>query len=142
MNSTFFRFARRGFLALLVGLILSGEVSAAVLTVTTALDLVDPADGLPSLREAITAANSDTAAPRIINFAIGSGLQTITLGSALPDVAKFMVIDATTQPGYDVQNPTPLVVIDGNFGDFDGLRVNAFFTGNTGNKTSIKGLCI
>ncbi|HZJ14326.1 MAG TPA: hypothetical protein VFD27_04715, partial [Chthoniobacteraceae bacterium] len=92
--------------------------------------------GVGSLREAITLANADNTTPRMINF---SAAGTITLTSALPQVTKFMTIDATTAPGYA---GTPVVTIDGNSGDFDGLTVNAFFTGNANNKTFVKGLCI
>jgi RHS repeat-associated protein len=109
---------------------------AATFTVTSAADTSDPG----TLRNAITQANADTTTPRLIDFNIpGGGVQTITLGSALPTITKFMSVDATTQPGYA---GAPLVVVDGNSGDFDGLTVNAFFTGNSNNKTFVKGLCI
>src|SRR5207248_10600981 len=59
--------------------------------------------------------------------------------SALPAVTKATTINATTQPGYA---GSPLVVLDGNSGNFDGLTVNAFFTGNPNNTSAVKGLCI
>jgi hypothetical protein len=112
------------------------HVGAATFTVTNTADTTDPG----TLRNAITQANADPTTPRLIDFNVpGGGVQTITLGSALPAITKFMTVDATTQPGYA---GTPLIVIDGNAGDFDGFQVNAFFTGNSNNKTLVKGLCI
>src|SRR5437016_4152023 len=69
----------------------------------------------------------------------GTGVKTITLASALPAVTKFMTIDATTQSGY---MGAPLVVIDGNFGNFDGLVMFPTFTGNPNNASAVKALCI
>lgn len=78
-------------------------------------------------------------AARVINFNIsGGGVQTITLAGALPEIAKTVTIDGTTQPGY---TGTPLIVIDGNFGDFDRLVINSFFTG-TPPGPQIKALCV
>src|SRR5882672_2640264 len=80
-------------------------------TVTTTSD-----SGAGSLRAAIGLANADATTPRVINFNIpGGGVQTITLASALPAVAKATTINATTQPGYA---GSPLIVLDGNSGNF------------------------
>ena len=111
-----------------------GSTRAGTFTVTNTSD-ADPG----SLRQAISAANADATTPRLIDFAIpGTGVQTITLASALPQITRVMTIDGTTQPGY---GGNPLVTIDGNSGDYDGLVVNFFLSGN-GAPTSIKGLCI
>jgi parallel beta-helix repeat protein len=60
--------------------------------------------GSGSLRQAITDANGAGAGPHTIAFDIpGSGVQTITLLTALPAVnisSGGVTIDATTQPGY------------------------------------------
>ena len=95
--------------------------------------------GTGTLRQAITDANGDVTSPRAIAFNIpGSGPQTITLNAALPEIARTMTVDGTTQTGY---SGMPLIVIDGNFIDADGLVVNSFFTGS-GLGPVIKGLCI
>ena len=104
---------------------------AATFTVTSTSN-----GGAGTLRAAIGLANADNSTPRVINFSVAG---TITLDTALPQVTKFMTIDATTAPGYA---GAPVVVINGNSGDFDGLVVNAFFTGNSANKTTVKGLCV
>ena len=60
-------------------------------------------DGVISLREAILAANNTanaTGGPDHICFDIpGSGVHTITLTSALPNISDAVVIDGYTQPG-------------------------------------------
>lgn len=115
-----------------IALLVASHASlGATFTVTTTAD-----SGAGSLRQAILGANADNTTPRVIDFNIAG---TITLLTALPEVAKFTTIDATTAPGYA---GAPVVTIDGNSGDFDGLRVNAFFTGNAANKTFVKGLCV
>jgi hypothetical protein len=62
-----------------------------------------------TLRAALEQANAlpgtDT-----INFQIGTGVQTIVLGAALPDVSDPVNIDGTTQPGY---GGTPLIEVRG-----------------------------
>jgi len=71
------------------------------------------------LRYCITQANSDTTVPTI-GFAIsGSGLQTIKLGSALPQITQPVTIDGASQTGY---RGTPLIEIDGsNLADTDAV---------------------
>ena len=96
-----------------------------------------------SLRDAIDQAN---AAPvgtvATINFAIGTGPQTIALLQPLPTLANPMIINGATQPGYAGR---PIVEIDGtNAGagavgfsldddshnsTIEGLEVNAFSGG-------------
>ncbi len=63
-------------------------------------------------------ANADVAATRVgayaepdqLRFAIATGMQTIRPTARLPPVARAVVVDATTQPGYVDQ---PLIVLDG-----------------------------
>ncbi len=62
-----------------------------------------------TLREAIAAANADPGV-ETIRFAIGTGGALISPTSALPVVTEPVVLDATTQPGYD---GAPLIRIDG-----------------------------
>jgi len=85
-------------------------------TVTTAND-----GGPGSLRQAILDAN---AAPGkdTINFNIGSGAQTILLGSSLPPITDAVIIDGTTQPGFA---GFPIINLDGDGGAGDGFRISA-----------------
>jgi CSLREA domain-containing protein/uncharacterized repeat protein (TIGR01451 family) len=73
-----------------------------------------------SLREAILAANLNPIPDRIV-FSIGSGAQTITLASALPDITNPVIIDGSTQPGYSGK---PLIELNGNnLPNVSGLRL-------------------
>jgi len=92
--------------------------AAAAFTVDSTGDGADgnTADGVCNdgagnctLRAAIEQANA-TPGTDTINFQIGTGVQTIVLGAALPDVSDPVNIDGTTQPGY---GGTPLVEIRG-----------------------------
>ncbi len=80
-------------------------------------------DGGGSLRSAIAFANDNPngSVPDTISFNIpGTGPTRIRLSSLLPVVTEAVVIDATTQPGY---NGTPIVIIDGeniDLGSADG----------------------
>lgn len=74
-----------------------------------------------SLREAIGLANGSVG-PDTITFAIGSGMQTIELCSALPTITESLTIDGSTQPGF---GGTPLIVLDGMSVSDDGLFANA-----------------
>ena len=76
----------------------------ATFLVSTAAD-----SGLGSLRQAILNSN---AAPgsNTIDFGIGTGAQTISLLSALPNITVPVLIDGTTQPGYTT---APLIDLDG-----------------------------
>ena len=73
------------------------SASAATYTVTNTTEV-----GAGSLRQAITDANAvdPGSGPHRIEFAIpGTGVQTITVATALPAIASSTVIDAYTQPG-------------------------------------------
>src|SRR3989441_4329257 len=102
-----------------------------------------PASGNCSLRAAIQEANAN-AGKDTINFNIpGSGLKTITPGSALPDITGSVIIDGYTQPGASENslangdNAVLLIELNGtNAGlSVSGLKINA--TGST-----VKGLVI
>ncbi len=97
----------------------------ATFTVNTILDPgIAGCDAIEcSLREAIDAANTSPG-PDIITFNVpGSGTQTITPLSALPEITAPVTIDGATQPGFMSQ---PLVVIDGGSAGagVDGLRIS------------------
>jgi parallel beta-helix repeat protein len=115
-------------LGLTLGTILLGAAAgAATLTVTTTAD-----SGAGSLRQAILDSNASAAILDTIAFAIGSGVQTITPLSALPEITVPVVIDGTTQPGYA---GTPLVEIAGA-----GLAAQALFI--TGGGSTVRALVL
>lgn len=100
--------------------LLDDRLVPAVITVTSTSDTVAK-DGVVTLREAIIAANTNRAymdapagdahTPDIIRFNIpGSGVKTITIKSALPEITGPIIIDGTTQNGY---NGTPIIEING-----------------------------
>lgn len=88
-----------------------GDVLGSVYVVNATDDADDGvADAThTSLREAIIAANNHPGLDTI-RFDIGSGLRTIALLSNLPAIIDPVIIDATTQPGYQ---GTPLIELDG-----------------------------
>jgi uncharacterized repeat protein (TIGR01451 family) len=81
--------------------------------VLASLTVVSTADDGSSgtLRWAILQVNSDTV-PGTIQFDVpGAGVQVLGVSSPLPALTRQVVIDGTTQPGYDGQ---PLIQIDGS----------------------------
>ena len=88
------------------------------------------AGGACTLRAAIQEANA-LSGPDVIGFAIGAGVQTITVGSQLPDITSPVTIDGTTQSGY---SGTPLIVVSGG-GSARCLQI-------TGGGTTIRGLAL
>ena len=67
-----------------------------------------------SLREAITLANAFPGADTI-SFAIpGAGVHTISLLSSLPAITDPVVIDGTTQPGFNPQTAIPVIEVNGS----------------------------
>jgi len=95
--------------------------NAATFTVTNTNDA-----GAGSLRQAILDAIND-ALLDVIEFDIGTGLQTIQPLTPLPLIDNDLIIDGTTQPGFvDV----PLIEIDGSLqGAENILRFDALSTG-------------
>ena len=97
----------------------------ATITVNTTADETSPTDGTCSLREAILAANTNTASSTTpgecaggttsldtIAFALTGGgpSYTITvLSSVLPNITAPVIIDGTTQASY---SGTPLIILD------------------------------
>jgi hypothetical protein len=74
----------------------------------TADGVCNDGTGNCTLRAAIMQANA-TPGTDTINFAIGSGLQTIRPTAQLPVISDPLVIDATTQPGFAGQ---PIIELD------------------------------
>ncbi len=101
------------------------------IVVTTTADLVNGAPAKGSLRAAILEANA-LPGPDTIIFDIvpQTAVEDIKLNATLPAVTDSVVIDATTQPGYQGR---PIVALDGSATQGDGL------TFNVGNST-VKGL--
>ena len=135
-------------LALAILLFRAAAASAATIIVTDVTDTLHGAGcaatgtGLCSLRDAITFANANPGLD-VINFGLATGLQTISLGSALPVITEGVTIDGTTQPGSSV-NTNPLlqglntvigIEIDGTNGGPSCLQVSS-------SNTTIKGLAI
>jgi titin len=90
--------------------------------------------GANTLRAAITTANMQTTLTTI-EFAIGTGPQTIAVASALPAIMKPVLLDGTMQPGFA---GTPLITLteaQGFTGQADGLDLNA-------NGCTVQGLMI
>lgn len=107
------------------GLIVNTNSDVVDSPATTITDLrADPgADGLVSLREAITAANLSVngATPDEIFFNIrGGGSHQIAWQGSLPEITDTVVIDATSQPGH---TSDPLIELDGTNGGFLSARL-------------------
>ena len=112
-------------------------VSAATFVVTSTGDGGDsnPGNGVCAasgggctLRAAIQEANA-LAGADVINFAIGSGLQTINAGSGL-SITSAVTVDGWTQPGFA---GAPLIVVHGGSGT--GVSIS-------GSNTTVRGLVI
>jgi hypothetical protein len=85
---------------------LERRIAPAVFVVTNTNDA-----GTGSFRQAILDSNASTAAANVIQFDIaGSGVETISLKSALPALTQAVTIEGNTQPGF---NNSPLICLDG-----------------------------
>jgi CSLREA domain-containing protein len=92
---------------------LEDRLAPATFTVTTALDVVDPADGKRSLREAITAANSRPGADLIV---VPKGTFAVTIGGTFENAdatGDFDITDSVTIRGAGRN----LTVLDGRQAD-------------------------
>lgn len=122
--------AREGFVVLLGG----NKLSIVVPQVSMTFTVTNTNDaGLGSLRQAILDANATPDADTI-NFNIpGSPPFTIALASALPAVTNPVIINGTTQPGF---NGAAVVELNGFFaGAADGLTINT-------SASTVRGLAI
>ncbi len=117
------------------------------LTVTTTADNGSKSAPTPgSLRAAIQAAN---AAPgSTISFLIptsdpgynaSTNTWTITVPSVLPTITRATIVNGESQPGYA---GSPLIVVNGGGGSFDGLVLGTGSAGATSAGSVIKGLDI
>jgi hypothetical protein len=96
----------RQYLLILAFLIVFQPVSSQAATTFVVTNTND--SGAGSLRQAILDANANSGAD-LITFNIGSGLQTISPTTTLPEISDAVVIDGTTQPGF---NGSPLIEIN------------------------------
>src|SRR5436309_1781274 len=102
---------------------------AATFTVTNTND-----SGAGSLRQTILDANANAGTDTIsFNITSGSGVRTINLLSALPDITGPVTIDGTTQPGFA---GSPLIELNGT--GASGLAALYITAGNS----RVKGLVI
>lgn len=131
--------------SLFVILAISQTAWSATITVTSTGDTI-AVDGGCTLREAITTANNNAAinadctpgsGADTIQFTIGTGAQTITPVTELPQLTdnSGTTIDGTTQPGF---SGTPLIEINGiNIAGSGGVGIYAQSDNNT-----IRGLVV
>ena len=109
---------------------LEDRLAPATFTVTSTAN-----GGTGSLRAAIPSANT-TAGADIIDFNIaGSGVRTIALNAALPQITEQVTIDGTTQPGFAT---TPIIQLNGN----PSTGANGLVVGTAANGSVIRGLVI
>ena len=109
---------------------LEDRLAPATFTVTNTNDA-----GAGSLRAAISSANAAVGTDTVA-FAIGSGLQTINLLSALPAISGQVIIAGQTQPGFA---GTPIIELNGT-GAGAGVHGVVVSPGAAG--SAIKGLII
>jgi uncharacterized protein (TIGR03437 family) len=145
------REARDGLALLIKGQTALVEIPAApaaTFTVNSTSDAADlqPGDGVCAapagqaggqvctLRAAIQEANALTGADTIV-FSIGTGQQSITVGTPLPAITQPLTIDGRTQPGFV---GAPLILLRSPSGD---ISVGAGLTIATNNST-VRGLII
>ncbi len=117
--------------------VLASPAQAAIITVNSTADVADPADGECTLREAITAANTDTASGTATGeCAAGSGddginiglTGTVNLTGALPDLSTNLVIAGPGADEFTVRRDTG--------GDY------RIFLVSSGTQVSISGMTI
>ena len=134
---------KNAFSLLFAGILLASvTVSAAIFTVTNVND-----NGPGSLRQAILDANVSPGADTI-NFNIpGTGVQTIALTNALPDITNTVVINGYSQPGSSANtltngdNAVILIRLDGDKFS-NGSAIGLSFSGAGANGSSVRGLCV
>lgn len=125
----------------LAGAAPAGASAGATIVVDITSDTVNANDGHCSLREAITAANTNAASGTEVGECpagasgldhieieiTGGGLQTLALASQLPDIVKPVIIDASTESGASA----PAIILDGGGTLGDGF---VFQPGSAGSK--------
>ena len=126
------KFGLTGIFSILFMMIVSVTIAEAQLVVTNTND-----DGEGSLRQAIIDANS-TAAKSIIEFNIpGDGPHRIEPASRFQNIVNPIVIDGTSQPGWEVGKP--IIIIDGSTVP---IREQGFYLISNAHNSEIRGLVI
>ena len=108
----------------------------ATFVVNSTADTVDSADGVVTLREAITSSN-DTAGADTITFdsSVFSGAQTIDITSELPTITDGVTIAG---PGADLLTVDAGLGPDGSFDAIDGFRILNIDDGNDDNLIDVE----
>ncbi|MCU0429941.1 MAG: T9SS type A sorting domain-containing protein [Cytophagaceae bacterium] len=113
----------------LIALLSTCLTYATTYTVNSAASLSIGTGTTGTLRYCIEQANATSAAgPHVINFSIGTGLQTITLENSLPDINNIVggvTINGFTQPGWTLN---PIIQI---IGPGYGIGFNLFNSPNS-----------
>ncbi len=130
-------------LALWLASVTSGAI-AATFTVTSVAD-----GGAGSLRQAILDANGNVGADTIAFNIVGSGVQTIAPGSALPTITDGVTIDGYTQPGSSSNTNAPeqgtnaviLIELDGTNTGVGSEAAVLFFAAGSGG-SAVRGLAV
>ena len=121
----------------IVGLLFMSSFFAMKVHASTTYTVTNTNDsGGGSLRQAILDSNANTGSTSVIDFNVGSGLIQIIPTSPLPPITNPVLIDGTSQSGY---NGTPIVEISGN-----GAGANAIglYVTGPGSGSIVKGLII
>jgi hypothetical protein len=119
-------------LVFLLAILLNGA-EAATYIVTTNADA-----GAGSLRSALVSANATAGVKDTITFNIlPSGSYTITLTGGALNIADDVVIDATTQPGYNAGSHAPVIELTGS--GAMALKISAGTTGSVIKGFSVTG---
>jgi len=127
-------------------LFLATTISAKTITVTSLADTVN-VDGFVTLREAITAANTnlpagdapagDSGLDTIVFNLIGSGVRTIHLTGPLPTIFEPLVIDGYTQKPC-ASNPAPCSKVSGYVNGSDAVLLIEIDGSNAGAASGLK----
>ena len=109
---------------------LEDRLAPATFTVTSTAN-----GGAGSLRDAITQANASPGADDIEFNIAGTGVKTIALNAALPQITEQLTIDGTSQPGFAT---TPIIQLNGA----PSANANGLVVAAAANGSVIRGLVI
>jgi len=123
----------------------TSEFSASVAVDCVTIVTTTADSGAGSLREAINCANMHPGLDTISFQIPGSGLHTINVLSPLPTVTDIVIIDGTTQSGFNPLNCVPIIELNGSGagGAANGLKIvagNSVVRGLVINRFSLSGI--
>jgi hypothetical protein len=128
-------------LAAIAFLALTAPANAAVITVNTNADLLDPLDGLCSLREAVINANANAAGGGCAGGEAAAS-DTIALAQVDPTLARAGANEDFAQTGdLDVRAGGPLVV-EGHGGAISGAQIDRVFEVHVGASLTLRDVTI